>query len=130
LDTACPSPSALARARRRVGPRPLRALFEAVSGPVAWPTARHAFWRGLRTVAVDGTTLHVPNASGYPRRRSGRTACGYPLLRLVVLVECGTRALLGAAFGPESTGERAYAQHLLDRLHTGMLLLADAYYDS
>ena len=57
LVVACPSASALSRARRRVGPKPLRALFEAVSGPVAWTSARSAFWRGLRTVAIDATML-------------------------------------------------------------------------
>jgi Insertion element 4 transposase N-terminal/Transposase DDE domain len=134
LPVACPSTSALTRARRRVGPKPLRALFEAVCGPVAWTSTRSAFWRGLRTVAIDATTLHVPDTAmtttKYPKRRGTAMTFGYPYLRLVVLVECGTRALLGAAFGPESTGEHAYAQRLLDRLGAGMLLLADAYYDS
>ncbi|MFC7757832.1 IS4 family transposase [Catellatospora bangladeshensis] len=134
LVVACPSASALSRARRRVGPKPLRALFEAVSGPVAWTSARSAFWRGLRTVAIDATMLHVPDTSAtvarYPKRQGAAAGFGYPYLRLVVLIECGTRALLGAAFGPESTGEHAYARRLLDKLDAGMLLLADAYYDS
>jgi hypothetical protein len=134
LALACPSVSALTRARRRVGPKPLRALFEAVCGPVAWTSAGDAFWRGLRTVAIDGTTLHVPDtattATRYPKRRGPAVTFGYPYLRLVVLVECGTRALLGAAFGPESNGEHTYARLLLDRLDAGMLLLADACYDS
>lgn len=134
LAVACPSASALTRARRRVGPKPLRALFESVCGPVAWPTAGTAFWRGFRTVALDATTLHVPDQPAtrthYPKRQGPAMTFSYPYLRLVVLVECGTRALLGAAFGPESAGEHAYARRLLDRLDAGMLLLADAYYDS
>ncbi|BCJ70558.1 transposase [Catellatospora sp. IY07-71] len=134
LAVACPSASALTRARRRVGPKPLRALFEAVCGPVAWPTTGPAFWRGFRTVAVDATTLHVPDRPGtrtrYPKRQGPAMTFSYPYLRLVVLVECGTRALLGAAFGPESAGEHVYARRLLDKLDAGMLLLADAYYDS
>ncbi|MET9914497.1 transposase [Streptomyces sp. NPDC006476] len=54
---------------------------------------------------------------------------GYPLLRLVVLVECGTRAVLAAAFGPESDGELTYAGRLLSALDRTMLLLADAGFD-
>jgi hypothetical protein len=108
-------------------------LFEAVCGPVAWTSTRGAFWRGLRTVAIDATTLHVPGtattATRYPKRRGPAMTFSYPHLR-PVLVECGTRALLGAAFGPESAGEHAYARRLLDHLDAGMLLLADAYYDS
>ena len=65
-----------------------------------------AFYRGLRTVAIDGTFLHVPDdadaSPGVIRKRAGESLeFGYPLLRLLALVECGTRAVLAAAFGPE-----------------------------
>ncbi|MFI1184433.1 transposase [Streptomyces sp. NPDC020799] len=59
-----------------------------------------------------------------------RSAFGYPLLRLCTLVECGTRALLGAAFGPEDQPETAYASRLLDKLTGQMLVLLDAGFDS
>jgi Insertion element 4 transposase N-terminal/Transposase DDE domain len=131
---AAPSVSGLVAARRRVGAKPLRALFEAVCGPVADPSVRQAFWRGLRTVAVDATVLRVPDRAAvravYRKRAGDLVEFGYPLLRLVVVVECGTRALLGAVFGSEREGEAAYARRLLGCLGPGMLLLADAYYDS
>jgi hypothetical protein len=38
----------------------------------------------------------------------------HPLLRLLAVVECGTRAVLAAAFGPEDTGELGYAHTLAD----------------
>jgi len=131
---AWPSVSALTRARRRVGPKPLRALFDAVSGPVARPSTPGVFWRGLRLTAIDATSLHVPDSArigaGYRKRSGDRLTFGYPLLRLSVLVECGTRALIGAVFGPEADGETVHAQRLLHKLGAGMLLLADAGYDS
>ncbi|MGW1544470.1 transposase [Streptomyces sp. NPDC002309] len=84
-------------------------------------------------MAVDGTLLHVPdeqaNTWRYPKRAGDRLEFGYPLLRLVVLVECGTRAILAAAFGPESDGELTYAGVLLGVLNRTMLLLADAGFD-
>lgn len=40
------------------------------------------------------------------------------------------RALLGAAFGPDTTGELGYARRLLSHLDASMVLLADAYYDA
>ncbi|MFE9890230.1 transposase [Streptomyces scopuliridis] len=58
------------------------------------------------------------------------SAKGNPLLRLVVLVECGTRAVLAAAFGPESDGELTYAVRLLSVLDRTMLLPADAGFDA
>jgi Insertion element 4 transposase N-terminal/Transposase DDE domain len=129
-----PTASALCRARRRVGAAPLRSLFEAVSGPVAWPGTPGVFWRSLRLVAIDATSLHVPDSRAigtrYHKRHGDRYLWGYPLLRLTVLIECGTRALMGAVFGPEADGEIAYATRLLGNLNVGMLLLADAGYDS
>ena len=134
IAVAWPSASALTRARRRVGAKPLRALFEAVSGPVAAPGMVGVFWRGLRMVAIDATSLHVPDSPAmttrYRKRHGDRLEWGYPLLRLTVLIECGTRALIGAVFGPEADGETVYAVRLLDKLTAGMLLLADAGYDS
>jgi hypothetical protein len=128
-----PSVSALCRARRRVGAAPLRALFEVVAGALAWPSVSQAFWCGLRTVAFDGTLLRVPDAAAvktrYRKRGGAKVSWPYPLLRLTVLVECGTRALIAAAFGPDSVGESGYARRLLDRLGPGMLLLADSHYD-
>ena len=48
----------------------------------------------------------------------------------MVLIECGTRAVLAAAFGPESDGELTYAGRLLNALDRTMLLLADAGFDA
>jgi hypothetical protein len=132
---AWPCVSGLVLARRRVGAAPLRALFEAVAGPVAGPGMAGVFWRRFRVVAVDGTTLRVPDVaavtSGGYRKRSGvRAEFGYPLLRLVALVECGTRALIGAQFGPERDGETTFAGRLLHLLAPGMLLLGDCGFDS
>jgi len=128
-----PSVSALCRARRRVGPAPLQALFEAVAGVVAAPSVPGVCWRGLRLVAWDATCLRAPDAAAVRRvlrRRGGsKVVWGYPLLRLSVLVECGTRALIGAAFGADTVGENGYARRLLPCLRPDMLLLADAYYD-
>ncbi|MFE6692316.1 IS4 family transposase [Streptomyces sp. NPDC057743] len=134
LPLVWPSASALSRARRRIGSAPLRRLFEALSGPVARRGAPGVFYRGLRTVAIDGTHLHVPNEEAvtwhYPKRQGKKLEFGYPLLRLLVLVECGTRAVLAACFGPEDTGELPYAQRLLGCLDSSMLLLADAGFDA
>jgi Insertion element 4 transposase N-terminal/Transposase DDE domain len=129
-----PAASSLARARRRVGAAPLRRLFEILAGPVADHGQAGSFYRGLRTVALDGTHLHVPDEAQitwhYPKRSGETLEFGYPLLRLLAVVECGTRAVLAAAFGPETSGELAYARRLLTCLNASMLLLADAGFDA
>ena len=136
LAVATPAVSSLCRARRRVGAAPLRRLFETLAGPVGLPGQPGVFYRGLRTVAVDGTYLHVPAEQAvtgrYPVRKGKREGLelGYPLLRLLALVECGTRAVLAAAFGPDTTGELPYAGQLLGAVNASMLVLADTAFDA
>jgi hypothetical protein len=136
LAVARPAASSLCRARRRIGAAPLRLLFETLAGPVGGRGQPGVFYRGLRAVAVDGTCLHVPAdraVTGRYRARPGKgqqAEAGYPLLRLAALVECGTRAVLAAAFGPEAGGELAYAGQLTGALDATMLLLADTAFDA
>ncbi|MHA6758198.1 IS4 family transposase [Streptacidiphilus sp. PAMC 29251] len=123
-----PSAGALRQARQRLGAAPLKALFDLVRGPVA-TTAVQARWRGLLVVAVDGTLLPVPdtpaNLTLFTKQRCNNGSGGYPQVRLAALVACGTRAVIGAAFGPATTGELEYAGRLAGDLHAGMLLLGD-----
>ena len=60
VTVTIPSEEALSNARARLGPVPLRLLFEKTAGPAgAARAAPGAFWRGLRLVSLDGTTLDV-----------------------------------------------------------------------
>ena len=129
LPVAQPSEAALTKARQRLGPQPLRALFDLLRGPAASP-ARPVHWRGLLVCAIDGTTLFAAdsaaNLARYSKQRGGRTGgSSYPMLRLVTIVACGTRSVMDAVFGPITSGESTYAKDLLARLPAGVLLLAD-----
>jgi hypothetical protein len=55
---------------------------------------------------------------------------GYPVIQLMTLVETGTRALLGAAFGTTADGELAWARKLLHLLDATMLVLMDRGFDA
>ncbi|MER6409501.1 IS4 family transposase [Streptomyces viridosporus] len=129
-----PSAAALRAARRRVGVEPFALLFTRLRGPVATPATAGAFWRGLRLVAWDATTVEAAdtadNVAVFKRHRSGHGPAGYPQVHLSALVECGTRALIDAAFGPRTGGEAGQVRALLPSLTEDMLLLADRGYDS
>jgi hypothetical protein len=59
LPVVSPTASALAQARRRVGGKPLRWLFDLLRGPAATGHGPGIRWHGLLVVALDGTTLTV-----------------------------------------------------------------------
>ena len=129
-----PSEEALSNARARLGAEPVRLLFEKVAGFVAPAGAPGAWWRGLRLVSLDGTTLDAQDEQANWARFGGpstATADGrrlrgaFPQVRLLALAECGTRALVAAVHGAYSAGEKTLARELLDRLGDGMLVLAD-----
>lgn len=129
IPTATPTAGGLGQARRRVGVAPLRWLFDLLRGPAAAPRQRGTWWRGLLVCAIDGTTLTVPDTpavlSRFTKQAGNHGGTGYPQLRLLALVACGTRTLIDAVFGPTTIGETTYAPALLRSLRKGMILLAD-----
>jgi len=129
LSVAAPTASALAQARRRVGTAPLRALFDLFRGPAAGMATKGVFWRGRLVCAFDGTTMCCPdtpaNLRVFCKGGSNHGGTGYPMIRLLALVACGTRTLIDATFGSTSTGETTYAPHLVGALHRGMIVLGD-----
>ena len=128
---AVPSTAAIAKARARLGPQPLWALFDTVVRPLATGATRGAWYRGLRLVAIDGATLDVPDTAEN-EERFGRAGSGrgegrgaFPQVRLVGLGECGTHAVFAAAMDSYATAEKTLAERLLPALRPGMLALAD-----
>lgn len=126
---AAPSAAALATARRRIGPAPLRELFNLLATPAAGPDTTGSWWRGRLVCAIDGTMLCCPdtvaNLAVHRKGESHHGGTGYPMIRLLALVACGTRTLLGAAFGPTSRGETRYAADLVAAMGRGMIVLGD-----
>ncbi|MFD7291636.1 IS4 family transposase, partial [Streptomyces sp. NPDC059863] len=130
-----PSEKALRDLRRRIGPAPLKGLFDVVAGPLAGPSVPGVGYGRWRTVAFDGcSSIKVPDTDAN-RGRLGKLGhvrggtAGYPMLGLMALVETGTRGILGACFGRIRQGETVQARGLLHLLDAGMLLLADRAFD-
>jgi hypothetical protein len=129
-----PSPKALRDVRRRIGAGPVRRLFEILAGPLGRPRTPGIMFGGYRTVSFDGCkSIRVPdtraNRAWLGKQNASNGETGYPALSLMALVETGTRALLGAVFGPAAGGETGQALGLLPLLDKTMLLLADRGFD-
>jgi hypothetical protein len=134
MDLPSPTVGALTKARRRVGAKPLQALFALLRGPAATAAAAGVRWCGLLVCAIDGTTMSVAdtpaNLGAFTTHACHNGGSGYPLLRLLALVACGTRSLIDATFGPTSSGETTYARQLLPSLRSGMIVLLDRNFDN
>jgi hypothetical protein len=65
------------------------------------------------------------NLGVYRKGGGSHGGTGYPMIRLLALVACGTRAVLAAAFGPTTVGETGYARDLLAAVNPGMVVLGD-----
>jgi hypothetical protein len=137
LDLALPdehgrpvAASAVPKARARVGPEPLAWLFARCAE--AWTNRETAAdWRGLARYSVDGTTLRVPDSpenrahfGGHPAG-GGHGDSGYPLVRVVALMELRSHLLRAAAFGPQAGGEYTYAAPLWAAVPDHSLTIVD-----
>jgi hypothetical protein len=121
--------SGISQARARLGAEPMRRIFETVAKPFATKSTKGAFYRAWRLVAMDGTTLDVPdtaeNEQAFGRPGAARGKSGFPQLRAVFLSEVGTHALFHVEVGPYTTSENVLAAQAIVRLTPGMLCLAD-----
>jgi len=124
--------TAISQARSRLGAAPLKALWEESSIPIAQEKQSGAFYRGLRLVSIDGSTLDVPdtekNLAHFGRQDSSRGQAAFPQLRFVGLCECGTHLILAVRMGPYKVHELTLATDLVSELRPGMLCLADRLY--
>ncbi|MGW3352657.1 IS4 family transposase [Nonomuraea rubra] len=130
LPVVTPTAKALRDLRRRVDGAPMRRLFEVLSGPLAQPRTPGVRFGTYRTVSFDGcSSLKAPDTIRNRAWLGSPGHGGYPLLELMTLVETGTRALIGAVFGPTGEGESGYARRLLHLLTPDMLVLWDKGFD-
>lgn len=135
-----PTGSAITQARKRLGRKVFAEIFERTCGPVAGDTsptagllalgtARGAWLRGWRLLAIDGFEVDVPdskeNAAEFGYAGSGENRSAFPKVRVVALAECGTHAFVAAEVDAWSVGEKTLAARLYPRLRADELLTAD-----
>jgi hypothetical protein len=129
-----PATTAITSGRDRLGVAPMKLLFSKTATPMAMPDKTvGGFYRAWRVCAIDGTSALVPdtaeNAEAFGKPGNDLGAGALPQIRVLGLVECGTRALLAAAFGGtggiKAASEQALVPELLGAFNPGMLVLAD-----
>ncbi len=128
-ENGFPSKVALAKARRRLGHQPLRALFERAArtpfGPVVAPGTVGGRVVGTLATRCLGLGDTAANAAAFGRGPGVVHGAGGPRLRIVGLVESGSQAVLDVALGSTSVRVRALAATLGGSLRPGDLIVLD-----
>jgi hypothetical protein len=107
----------------------MRRLAEQVIRLQGQPTTPGAFYRGMRTMALDGFVVDLPDTPGneraFGRPGSGRAPGAFPQARVLALCETGSHVLWRSLIKPCHRGEVTMAHYLLRLLQPDMLLLWD-----
>lgn len=129
--------SGISQARERLGWEPFKRLYEQFVQPIATEATKGAWFKGLRLVSIDGSSIDVADTAendkefGRQTGSRGKRKSAFPKLRMASLIENGTRVLFGMAVGPyATTSEMELAWEVIKSLQEGMLCLADRYYFS
>jgi hypothetical protein len=128
--------SGISQARTRLGHSPFKRLYEEVVRPIATGRTKGACYKRWLLVSLDGSTLDVAdtleNDEEFGRNEGDRGISAFPKIRLVTLIESGTRVLFGAEMGAyggaKATSEMELAWRVVGTLKKGMLCMADRYY--
>lgn len=133
LDVPLVTDSAVTQARNRLGAAPLKWLFETSAAGWAQQHQNHGTFRGLRLLAMDGTTLRLADSSanrdhfGAQGYANGALS-SYPQLRAVTLCAVETQLVVAARFGPYATAEMTFAKEMLQEIPERSLTIVDAGY--
>ncbi len=126
--------SGISQARSRLGPDPLKKLYEALVAPIAERRTKGAWYREWRLISLDGSTLDVAdteeNENAFGRPGASRGASAFPKIRFVALLENGTHVLWAARMSQYATDEITLARDVVLALREGMLCLADRFFPS
>ncbi len=129
-----PQASALPYRRQQLGVEPLQTLFARACKPLATSETKGAFRLGYRIMAIDGTWQNVAdtkaNALAFGRFQSGKSQSAFPQARIVILVECGTHAIVDADVDACCCSEHHGAHRLLRSVTSDMLVTLDAGFQS
>lgn len=120
---------AISQARTKLKDSALVAINRLVLGQAEGGLSS-ARWMGHRLIAVDGSSLRLPQSAqiieafgGSQHRRGLR-----PLARVAVAFDVLNRVIVGAALSPWKQGERSLLTQLLQDLRAGDLVLLDRGY--
>ena len=137
LEPPSANTSAYSQARSRLPEEVISNLTRGMAEQIEKSTPRDWLWRGRPLKIMDGSTNSMPdtedNQAVYPQPDTQKPGVGFPIARIVTIIDYTTGAVLDLAIGPYSgkeTGEHALLRQLMDNFKSGDVVLGDCYYGS
>ena len=139
LDLALPSrsgkpmaQSSISEARQHLGADPVEYLFARSAAHWAQDMDPKFLWRGLSLYGVDGSTMAVADTQANRKHFGGQNSgpdkipSGYPIVRIVALVNLRSRLLADARIGPYvGSSELSLTDDILASVPDDSLFIAD-----
>ena len=137
LSAVSTNTGAYCRARQRLPRELISELVHHSANELVRNVPTKWLWKGRNVKLVDGTTLSMPdtpeNQARYPQPKTQQPGVGFPLCRLVGILDLTSGGVIDVAFGPcegKSSGEQGLLRSLLHNLTPGDVLLGDAFFPS
>ena len=134
LEPPSANTSAYSQARSRLPEEVISDLTRSVAERIEKSTPRDWLWRGRPLKIIDGSTNSMPdteeNQAIYPQPNTQKPGVGFPIARIVTMIDYTTGAVLDLAIGPYSgkeTGEHALLRQLMNNFKSGDVVLGDCY---
>jgi hypothetical protein len=108
----------------------LKQLMQQCCRPMCSSNTPAAWYHGHRLMAIDGTLLNTRDTPGneqaFGRSKNQYGKGAYPQIRLVSLLECGSRATIDVSLSGYRRSETHGAHEVLRGVQAGMLVMHDA----
>jgi len=122
-------------ARAKLKPSALRELVMRIASLVQDTQEETWRWKNRNAVLIDGFTFKMPdtpkNQAVYPQHTAQKPGLGFPIARVVALINLATGCLVDATIGPyqgKDTSEIAMLRQLISNLKPGDVVVADRHY--
>lgn len=129
-EEKCITSGATTQARQRLGPEPLKWLFE--TSAIRWIEQDQAkfLFNGLHLLAMDGTTLRLADSAANrehygAQSYANRTVSSHPQSKGVTLMMVATQLVRDARFGVYKSSELSFAHELLPSVPDDSLTIVD-----
>ena len=125
VETQVVTAQAFSKARNKLKPEVFESLNQALQQQIDSLGLRQT-WRGLRVLAVDGSSVHLPLEPAM--KRFFGSHCEFPVARLSMLYDVADGQSLHSLIVPSEVGERDCAHLHLDHVPADSLTLFDRGY--